>query len=141
MKWIDSILESSPLWLLARILGTFFFWWAGIGFILDQEMARAVMAATGFEPAAVFAILVPAVQIIGTLIVLSDRFVWFGAGMLGVFTVGTIFLVHDFWNMTGPERQQNYLEAQEHVTVIGGLMALSILSHVRRKWLEGRAVA
>ncbi|WP_108485009.1 DoxX family protein [Oceaniglobus ichthyenteri] len=138
MLWVEDILESAVMWFLARVLATFFFWWAGLGFILDQDTARATMDALGFQPAWLFAILVPAVQIIGSLIVISDRFVWFGAGMLGVFTIGTIFMVHDFWNMSGPARQQNYLSAQEHITVIGGLIVVAIASHIRHLWIEQR---
>ncbi len=134
-NWVAQILESGWLWMLARIIGTFMFWYAGLGFLLDQETARAVMTAQGMEPAALLAIVVPLVQVIGAALIIFDFYLWLGAGMLGVFTLLTIPLVHDFWNMTGGEAIAAKLESEEHVTVVGLLIAISIASHLRRRWL------
>lgn len=139
-KWISDILESEALWIIARIMGTFFYWFAGIGFLLNFDSAVGAVTAFGLSPVVPIAALTIAVQLLGSALVILDRLVWLGAGMLGTFTIGTLFLVHDFWNMEpGPERQQHYLESQEHVTVLGGLIAISILSHMRRRFRAGGA--
>ncbi|EPP22590.1 hypothetical protein L910_4767 [Vibrio fluvialis PG41] len=54
--------------------------------------------------------------------------------MLSVFTFLTIILVHDFWNMSGIEALNAKLESEEHLTVIGGMIVVSILSVIRREW-------
>ena len=135
---VASLLRSDALWLLARLLVTFMFWWAGIGFVLDFAGAQAMTGSFGLTPAWApvwaVAVLTIAVQLLGSLLILADRAVWLGAGMLGVFTLLTIPLVHDFWNMEGAARTQAMLESEEHLTVIGGLIATSILSEVRRAW-------
>ena len=133
-RWIVTVLESDFVWLLARVFGTFFFWFAGIGFLTNFDAAKGAVTAFGMEPVALIAGLTIFVQLVGSAMVISDRFVWFGAGMLGTFTILTVFFVHNWWTMEGAERQQHYLESQEHPTVLGGLLALSILSHIRKKW-------
>ncbi|MDB5419602.1 MAG: DoxX family protein [Phenylobacterium sp.] len=51
--------------------------------------------------------------------------------MLATFTLLTIPLDHDFWNMTGLAATQARLESEEHLTVIGGLIIVSIHSFLR----------
>ncbi|WBU53381.1 DoxX family protein [Paracoccus sp. SCSIO 75233] len=132
-SFVFPILESPALWLVARILGTFMYWYAGLGFLLNFEGAVAAMQANGFtsSPAAIAALTI-AVQLIGSVLVIQGRFAWLGAGMLAVFTLTTIPMVHDFWNMTGAAAVQAKLESEEHLTVIGGLIAISAFSHMMR---------
>ena len=92
------------------------------------------MEANGFpgNPALIAALTI-AVQLIGSALVIQGRFAWFGAGMLAVFTLATIPLVHDWWNMDGLAAVQAKLESEEHLTVIGGLIGLTALSHLMRR--------
>ena len=136
--WVARILETDWLWLLARIIITFMYWFAGIGFLIDFQGAQQTMGLSGVEPLWLVAALTILVQLGGSALIIFDRAVWFGAGVLGVFTLLTIPLVHHFWTMEGPERIQNMLESEEHITVIGGLIIVAILSHVRREWKAGR---
>jgi transmembrane protein len=138
-KWVARILESEALWLLARLLLTFMYWYAGIGFLIDFNGAQAVMAANGVQPAALIAALTIVCELFGSALIILDRFTWFGAGVLGVFTLMTIPLVHHFWTMTGLDAVQAMLESEEHITVIGGLIGISILSQLRRQWKAARA--
>ncbi|MDB5563249.1 MAG: DoxX family protein [Hyphomicrobiales bacterium] len=134
-RFVAAILRSSWLWLLTRLLVTFMYWYAAIGFIIDFSGAQAAMGMSGMQPAWLIAGLTIAVQLIGSALIILDRATWLGAGMLGVFTLLTIPLVHHFWNMTGLEAMQAMLESEEHVTVVGGLIAVSILSTVRNETL------
>lgn len=128
---VNPILESPATWTLARILATFMYWYAGLGFLFDFPGAIATMQAEGFtsSPATIAALTI-AVQLTGAALVIHGRFAWFGAGMLAVFTLATIPMVHDWWNMTGAAAIQAKLESEEHLTVIGGLIAVSALSHL-----------
>ncbi|GAA6187567.1 DoxX family protein [Litorivita sp. NS0012-18] len=130
---IHPILEHPATAVFARILATFMYWYAGIGFLLNFSGAIQTMEAQGFtQSPALIAALTLTVQLVGSAIVISGRHVWFGVGILSVFTLATIPLVHDFWNMTGAAAIQAQLETEEHMTVIGGLLAVAILSHVLR---------
>lgn len=141
-KLIDDILKSDWLWHASRIIITFMYWYAGIGFALDFQGAQQAMASAGIQPLWLVAALTILVEIGGSLLIIFDRLVWLGAGALGVFTVLTIPLVHHFWTMTGGQAISARLESEEHLTVIGGLIAVSILSAVRREWkVRGESTA
>lgn len=133
-RLIDTTLRSDWLWLLSRLLVTFMFWYAGIGFALNFQGAQQVMGSVGIQPLWLVAALTILVELGGSILVLVDRMVWLGAGAMGVFTVLTIPLVHHFWTMTGAQAMQAQLESEEHLTVVGGLIGISILSAVRRAW-------
>lgn len=107
--------------------------YAGIGFLLNFSGAVEQMRGLGLEPAAVIAALTIAVQLAGSALIIDGRLAWLGAGMLGVFTLATIPLIHDFWNMTGLAATQATLEDEEHLTVVGGLIIVAILCHRERK--------
>lgn len=140
-KFVADILESDWLWHLSRVVITFMYWFAGVGFLIDFTGAQATMGFFGFEPVWLIAALTIGVQLIGSALIILDRRVWLGAGMLATFTLLTIPLVHDFWNMEGPGAVQAMLESEEHLTVVGGLIVVSILSHVRNQWKKSRPMA
>lgn len=135
---VFPILESPVTPWVARILGTFMYWYAGLGFLFDFNGAVATMQANGFAGnPALIAALTLGVQLIGSALVIQGRYAWFGAGMLAVFTLATIPLVHDWWNMEGLAAIQAKLESEEHLTVIGGLIGLTVLSHLIRRRQQG----
>jgi transmembrane protein len=136
--WIRRILEHDLTWALARVFGTFFYWFAGLGFLFNFASATGAVASFGMQPVALIAAATIFVQLTGSALVIADRLVWLGAGMLAGFTILTVLLVHDWWTMEGPERMRHYLEAQEHLTVLGGLLAITILSQIRREWRARR---
>ena len=137
-RFVNAILESDVLWFLARVLITFMYWFAGLGFALDPSGAQAMMGGLSLQPAWLVAVGTIGVQLLGSALIVFDRLVWLGAGMLGVFTLLTIPLVHAFWTMPEPQATQARLESEEHLTVIGGLIVVSILSHIRREWKARR---
>jgi transmembrane protein len=136
---VDAMLDSPSLFLFSRILVTFMFWWAGIGFLVDFPGAVQMMSTYGLEPAGPIAALLVFVLLVGSALVIDGRLAWFGAGMLGVFTLGTIPIIHDFWTMTGAAATEARLESEEHMSVIGGLILVSILCHLRRRGVRAGA--
>jgi len=136
LKWrramkdmIHRFLGLSIVALAARIALTFPFWASGVAKLVDFDAGVAEMARVGLEPAAAFNGATIIVQLIGSLLIIANRFAWLGAGALGIFTGLTILLVHRFWAMTEePFRTVAFHTATEHVGIIGGLIAISILS-------------
>lgn len=138
-SFVNPILGSPITWLIARVLVTFMYWFAGLGFLFNFPGAVATMQASGFAGnPTLIAVLTVSVQLIGSALVIQGRFAWLGAGMLAVFTLATIPLVHDWWNMEGLAAIQAKLESKEHLTVIGGLIGISVLSHLVRAARAGR---
>ena len=125
---ITSLLAQRWFGVLARTVLTFAFWGSGLSKLIDFESGVVEMASLGFEPAAGFNIAVIIVQLGGSLLVILNRWTWLGAGALAVFTTLTIPLVHHFWTMQGPEAMVHFFFVAEHVSLIGGLMLVAILS-------------
>jgi transmembrane protein len=70
--------------------------------------------------------------LLGSLMILLDRWLWLGAGILSGFLVVAIVLAHNFWVMAEPARTMNFRVATEHVSLIGGFMALAVADRWRR---------
>lgn len=97
--------------------------------IIEQE-------SLGLHPGAFWAGLTIFVQLTGSLLVISGRFVWLGAGALGVFTAVAAAMAHGFWTMQGQEQFVAMNIFLEHIGLIGGLIMTALVAeHAKR---EGR---
>ncbi len=125
---MQRILHHRALTLFARIALTFPFWGSGVAKMMYFDAGVAEMAHFDLHPAIIFNVATIAVQILGSILIITNRLAWLGAGALAVFTGLTIILVHSFWSMTEePFRTIAFHTATEHVGIIGGLVAISIL--------------
>jgi transmembrane protein len=122
---IDVLTGSTWFGYLARILLTFGFWASGLAKLIDFQGGVAEMAHFGLEPAVAFNVATIITQLVGSALVILNRWTWLGAGALGVFTALTIPLVHHFWTMEEPFRTIEFHVVMEHITVIGGLMVVA----------------
>ncbi|MGR9170322.1 DoxX family protein [Rhizobium sp. KDH_Rht_773_N] len=125
--FINRLLASAITRLFARILLTLMFWSSGLAKLFDFNTALAEMERYGLSPAAPVALAVIFVQLVGSALVISGRYVWLGAGALGVFTVLTIPIANAFWGMSGEAAFLEMIFAVEHLSVIGGLVVVAIL--------------
>jgi transmembrane protein len=125
---IARILDCGYVALFARIALTFPFWASGLSKLIDFSGGTAEMAHFGLQPAALFNVAVFVTQLAGSALIIANRYVWLGAGALGVFTFLTIPIVHDFWNQTGPAATTHLHFASEHLSVIAGLILVAIVS-------------
>ncbi|TCL67165.1 DoxX family protein [Rhizobium sp. BK251] len=141
MQLIENLLASRAYGIVARVILTFVFWSSGLAKLIDFGGAVAEMERFGVTPAVPMAVAVIMVQLGGSALVISGRFVWLGAGALGVFTALTIPIAHAFWTMTGEMAFLEMMFVFEHVTVIGGLMVVAILSERYRAHTVVRSVA
>jgi transmembrane protein len=127
-KIIEAVLMNRAVAIAARVILTFPFWGSGLDKLINFSGGVAEMRQFGLEPAVLFNIAVFTTQILGSALIISGRYVWLGAGALGIFTALTIPLVHRFWTMQGPEALHAFHTAAEHVGTIGGLITVSILA-------------
>lgn len=132
-NWVAAFLSSRAVDITARVLLTFPFWGSGLAKLIDFNGGVAEMRMFGLEPAPVFNIAVFVTQLVGSALIISGRYTWLGAGMLGVFTALTIPIVHRFWALDGEHGIVAFHAATEHVGMIGALVVVSILSLQRRR--------
>ena len=83
----------------------------------------ASVATNGF-----WAALTIAVEIIGPALILTRRWLWLGAGMLGVFTLLAAFRANAFWTMAaGDDRFMATNAFVEHIGLVGGFILVALL--------------
>jgi len=117
---------------LGAVALTCMFWWSGLTKLWDLPGTQAEMAHFGLNPPWLFALATIAVQLVGSaLVIFGGRFAWLGAAALAVFTLATIPVSHDFWNMAGEAAFLEKFWAQEHTLVVGGLILAATLAGLR----------
>ncbi len=123
--FITSITATTWFGFLARIVLTSMFWGSGIGKLVDFPAALGEMTHFGLNPPAVFAVATIIVQLVGSLLVILNRWTWLGAGALAVFTLLTIPIAHNFWAMEEPFKTIEFYVVTEHISIIGALMVVA----------------
>jgi transmembrane protein len=132
MFLIEKLLASRVFGVFSRVILTLVFWLSGLAKLFDFPAAVAEMEQFGLTPAIHMAIAVILVQLGGSALIISGRYVWLGAGALAVFTALTIPIAHAFWTMSGERAFLEMMFVFEHITVIGGLMVVASFDAKRR---------
>ena len=127
-----AVLGHPFFFYLGAVVVTYMFWWSGLTKLWDLPGTQAEMAHFGLNPPWLFALATIAVQLAGSaLVIFGGRFAWLGAAPLALFTLATIPISHDFWNMQGQAAFLEKLWAQEHISIVGGLILAAILADLR----------
>ncbi|MEH2488520.1 DoxX family protein [Bradyrhizobium sp. AZCC 2230] len=126
--WISVILRRPILWHVARLLLVSAYILGGFAKLLDFGGAVAEQEHFGLTPGWLWAAAAIIVELGGSLLVVSNRFVWLGAGALGVLTFVAMLTANAFWTMEGHERFMAMNAFFEHLGLIAGLVVVSILS-------------
>ncbi len=133
-RFVDAILDWRWTGFLARLALVGAYLLGGIVKANDWPAAVAEQAHFGMHPPALWAALTIAVEIVGPLLILSGRFVWLGAGMLGVFTLFAAFTANAFWAM--PAGQDRFMATNaffEHLGLIGGFVLAALVADLEAR--------
>ena len=125
---VRAILSWQGTWFVARLALVSAYVVGGLVKIVDIPAAIAEQTHFGLVPPALWAGITIIVELVGSVLVLSGRLVWLGAGMLGVLTAAATIVANRFWSMTGEARFMATNAFFEHVGLIGGLIAVAILA-------------
>ncbi|MEG3086019.1 DoxX family protein [Sphingomonas sp. PB4P5] len=140
-RFVDAVLDWRWTGFLARLALVGAYLLGGIVKASDWHAAIAEQAHFGMQPAALWAALTIAVEIVGPLLILSGRLVWLGAGMLGVFTLCAAITANAFWAM--PAGQARFMATNaffEHLGLIGGFVLAALVAEAeQRRKVGGRA--
>ena len=127
-RWVATVLSWSWLVAATRIALVSAFLIGGIEKALDFPGAVAEQARFGLQPAWLWATAAIIVELGGSLLVILGRWVWLGAGGLGVLTAVAMLAANDFWAKAGHERFLAVNAFFEHLGLIAGLVLVSMLS-------------
>jgi uncharacterized membrane protein YphA (DoxX/SURF4 family) len=127
-RWIGAILSWTWLLPVARIALTSAFFIGGIQKLVDFPAAVAEQAHFGLQPAWLWAAAAIIVELAGSLLVIFGRWVWLGAGALGVLTAVAMLTANNFWALTGHDRFIALNAFFEHVGLIAGFVLVAVMS-------------
>lgn len=131
MQGVGFWLGAWP-WRAARCLLVVVFVASGLAKTLDFSGGVAEMQAAGLAPPVLFNVVVAVTLLLGSALILLDRALWLGAGLLAGFLLLSILIVHRFWALPAEQAQLSLYFALEHLSLVGGLLAAAIASQVRR---------
>lgn len=130
---VAAILDWPPTALVARLALVSAYLLGAVVKATDFPGAVAEQAHFGMSPPAFWAVLTIAVEIVGPLLILTRRWLWLGAGMLGVFTLLAAIKANAFWAMpTGHDRFMAMNAFVEHIGLIGGFALVALLDRRER---------
>lgn len=133
-RFVDAILDWRLTWFLARLALVSAYVLGGVVKATNWPSAIAEQAHFGMSPPAFWAALTIGVELVGPILILTGRFVWLGAGMLGVFTLLAAFTANAFWAM--PAGQERFMATNaffEHVGLIGGFVLVALVADRERR--------
>lgn len=132
-RWVAAVLDWPPTALLARLALVSAYLLGAVVKATDFQGAVAEQAHFGMTPPAFWAVLTIAVEIVGPLLILTRRWLWLGAGMLGVFTLLAAIKANAFWVMpAGQDRFMAMNAFVEHIGLIGGFVLVALLDRRER---------
>ncbi|MDB5394763.1 MAG: putative rane protein of unknown function [Rhodospirillales bacterium] len=126
--WVGAILEWRWTWLAARAAITSAYLYGGLVKLSDFQAAVAEQEHFGLHPGWLWAALAIVVELGGSVLVISGRLVWLGAGAIGVLTAIATLVANDFWNTEGHARFMAINGCLEHLGLIAGFVLAAVLS-------------
>ncbi|PYE20501.1 putative membrane protein YphA (DoxX/SURF4 family) [Paraburkholderia silvatlantica] len=137
--WVRALLSqwwAAPLMRLALVSAYLI---GGVNKALHFDSAIAEQAHFGLHPPALWAALAIVVEVGGSLCIVLRRFVWIGAGGLGMLTAVAMLVANDFWNQTGTARFIELNSFFEHMGLIAALVLATMLCDAQPASCNSRA--
>ena len=129
-RWIGAILSWPGLLPISRAALASAFLIGGIQKFVDFPGAIAEQTHFGLQPAWLWAAAAVIVEIGGSILVILGRWVWLGAGGLGVLTAIAMATANNFWALTGHDRFIAVNTFFEHLGLIAGLILTCIIQQL-----------
>ena len=134
-RWVEAILQWPTFGVVLRVGLASAYLIGGIDKAMDFPGAVAEQAHFGLQPAALWAVLAIAVELLGAVLLIVNRWTWLAAGALGVLTLVAMAVANNFWDMSGQARFMAKNAFFEHLGLICGLACVARISVLERKVL------
>ena len=134
-RWVEAILQWPTFGVVLRVGLASAYLIGGVDKAMDFPGAVAEQAHFGLQPAALWAVLAIAVELVGAVLLIVNRWTWLAAGALGVLTLVAMAVANNFWDMSGQARFMAKNAFFEHLGLICGLACVARLSVLERKVL------
>jgi uncharacterized membrane protein YphA (DoxX/SURF4 family) len=124
-RWVAAILSWPWLWPMARLALVSAYLVGGFTKLFAFDGAIAEQEHFGLHPGWLWASIVILVELVGSALVVARRWVWLGAGGLGVLTAVAMLTANNFWALTGHERFMAMNAFFEHLGLIAGFVVVA----------------
>jgi uncharacterized membrane protein YphA (DoxX/SURF4 family) len=132
--WVDALLDWRGTWIAVRVGLTSAYLLGGITKLLDFPAAVAEQDHFGLTPGWLWAAFAIVVELAGSVLVISGRLVWLGAGALGVLTMVAMVAANRFWTLEGHTRLTMANTFFEHAGLIAGFVMVALIAaHAERR--------
>ena len=130
-SWVAAILSLPLLWPLARLALVSAYLIGGFNKLFDFAGAIAEQEHFRLHPGWLWASVVIIVELVGSVLVIANRWVWLGAGALGVLTAVAMLTANNFWTMADHDRFMALNAFFEHLGLIAGLVVVAQVASKR----------
>jgi uncharacterized membrane protein YphA (DoxX/SURF4 family) len=124
-RWVAAILAWPGLWPLARLALVSAYLVGGFDKLLHFDGAIAEQEHFGLYPGWLWASVVIVVELVCSALIVAGRWVWFGAGGLGVLTAVAMLTANNFWALDGHDRFMALNAFFEHLGLIAGFVVVA----------------
>jgi putative oxidoreductase len=111
---------------VGRLLLALLFLFTGFGKLADWSGNLAYMQTAGLKGAAFFLAAAIVVELAGGLSIVTGTYARLGAIMLAIYLVPVTLVFHDFWTLSGAERQMQMVSFLKNLAVMGGLALVAV---------------
>lgn len=129
--WVAKTLDADATFVLARIMLTLPYWWGGFDKVLHFHAAVSENAGLHLPHPELIAVATIVVELVGSLLVIVNRYLWLGAGALVVFTAVATLVAHAFWTLSGATRFAQMNIFLEHIALIAAFVIVAIAAWQR----------
>lgn len=124
--------QSKIYILIGRILLAIYFLLPGVGKLLAPDMQLVLMQHHNIPYALPLLYIAGIVQVVGAVLVLSNRHVRNTALGFVLYVLIINFTLHDFWNFIGVEAGHELQNFVKNLGVLAGLLVLAGISPIRK---------
>lgn len=132
-RWVEGLLQWPTFGVLLRLGLASAYLIGGIDKAMDFPGAVAEQAHFGLQPATLWAVLAIAVELVGSVLLMVNRWVWLAAGALGVLTLVAMLVANNFWDLSGQARFMAKNAFFEHLGLICALAMAARIAVLERK--------
>jgi putative oxidoreductase len=125
---------------LTRSLMALVFGVSGLSKLFQYAPTLASLRAEGVWASSALLPIAIAIELAGAALLASGFRSRMAANLLAAYLVPVTWIFHDFWNLSGMERQLQLIHFLKNASLIGGLLTFSLQSRVLDSFLGGTLV-
>lgn len=119
------------LYFVARLFIAAIFLFGAAGKFFNYDSMAGYMQSKGLTNIPALLYIAAFVELFGGIALVINYKAKLAALVLFLFLIPVTYIMHDFWNLTGPEQMQNLVHFFCNIAIAGGLILVMIGNHER----------